>query len=272
MTQINKIQAYYDKFDEWKRLETPEGILEYIITFSEITNYIPKGKRILDLGGGPGRYTIELAKIGYKMTLADLSPKLIEIAKEKAVNIRNIESIDIVNALDLSKYPLESFDCVLLLGPLYHLTENEEIEQVINNTYSVLKPNGKIIASYIPYYCGLSGIVERSGFAPKQVDSNTLKEVFESGIFHNNENSGFQEGNYMKTGKLCSIMEKNGFIKEKIRSIKGIGYRLEKVIIEKRESNIDLFNTIMDIINSSSEDEALIETSGHALYFGTKIR
>lgn len=271
MTQIDKIQAYYDMFDEWKRLETPEGILEYIITFSEITKYIPKGKRILDLGGGPGRYTIELAKVGYKMTLADLSPKLIEIAKEKATNISNIESIDIVNALDLSRYTSESFDSVLLLGPLYHLTENEELEHVIKNIYSVLKPNGKIIASYIPYYCGLAGIIERSGFAPRQVNSITLNEVFESGIFHNNENSGFQEGNYLKTENLCSIMEKHGFITEKVRSIKGVGYRLEKVIIEKRESNLGLFNTILDIINSGSEDKALIETSGHALYFGKKI-
>jgi S-adenosylmethionine-dependent methyltransferase len=271
MTQIDKIQAYYDQFDEWKRLETPEGLLEYLITFAEIKNYIPKESRIFDLGGGPGRYTIELAKIGYKMTLADLSPKLIEIAKDKAKNISNIESIDIVNALDLSRYQTESFDCVLLFGPLYHLTEEDEIKHVLSNVYTVLKPNGKIIASYIPYYCGLSGILERSGFAPKQVDSNTLKDVFASGVFHNKENVGFQEGNYIKTENLCTMMKKCGFTTEKVRSIKGIGYRLEKAIMEKRESDIDLFNTIIDIINSCSEDKALIETSGHALYFGKKI-
>jgi len=212
-----------------------------------------------------------MAKIGYKITLADLSPKLIEIAKNKTKNISNIEAIDIVNALDLSRYQKESFDCVLLFGPLYHLTEQNEINQVLNNVYSVLKPNGKIIASYIPYYCGLSGIIERSDFAPKQVDSNTLKDVFVSGVFHNNENNGFQEGNYIKTEELCRLMGKCGFSKEKVRSIKGIGYRLEKVIMEKHESNIDLFNTIIDIINSSSEDKDLIETAGHALFFGKKI-
>ena len=34
-------------------------------------------------GGGPGRYTIELAKLGYDVVLLDLTPKLLEIAKRK---------------------------------------------------------------------------------------------------------------------------------------------------------------------------------------------
>ena len=81
----------------------------------------------MDLGGGAGVYTVPLAKKGYQVTLADLSERLIEQAKEK-VRAESIENVvaDVVNAIDLSQYPDNMFDIVLVLGPFYHLTEESE--------------------------------------------------------------------------------------------------------------------------------------------------
>ena len=58
------------------------------------------------------------------MVLADLSPRLLEVAKAKFETLglaHAVESIDEVNAQDLSRYGDESFDVVLAFGPFYHL-------------------------------------------------------------------------------------------------------------------------------------------------------
>ena len=59
--------------------------------------YSPRKGLVLDAGGGPGRYTLELARLGYDVVLLDLTPELLGIAKnqiEKARTIVNVNSAD----------------------------------------------------------------------------------------------------------------------------------------------------------------------------------
>ncbi len=89
--------------------------------------YIQPGCSILDIGGGPGHYSIHYAKQGHPVTLLDLSDENVRFAKKKArqcgVKITALQG----NALDLSRFPDESFDTVFLMGPLYHLMNEESI-------------------------------------------------------------------------------------------------------------------------------------------------
>ncbi|MEL7269566.1 MAG: hypothetical protein AAGL34_08330 [Bacteroidota bacterium] len=71
-TDFEKIKDYYQHFDEWGRLETYSGQLELRIVLELISKYLSPPESIFDLGGGPWRYTFELAKKGYKLKLADL--------------------------------------------------------------------------------------------------------------------------------------------------------------------------------------------------------
>jgi hypothetical protein len=65
-------------------------------------------------------------------------------------------------------------------------------------------------------------------------------------------------------------MAQAGFEKILLRSTRGLGYKLEKGIIEKKISDPILYQKIVKIIEASSEDEAVINTCGHALYIGKK--
>ena len=85
MTDFDRVREYYKKFDEDNRLiNDNSGKLEYEMTMKSLNKYLPKNGVILDLGGATGVYTFPLAQKGYQMYLADLSPDLIEKAKEKA--------------------------------------------------------------------------------------------------------------------------------------------------------------------------------------------
>src|SRR5690242_1381381 len=78
------VLAYYAAFGEreWQRLTNPDdGAVEFALTKQFLARYLPPSGRILDLGGGPGRYTIWLAEHDYQVVLADLSPELLAMAR-----------------------------------------------------------------------------------------------------------------------------------------------------------------------------------------------
>ena len=122
------VRNYYATFDEkeWDRLISPEGAIEFTVTTRALDRCLPRAGRILDIGGGPGRYTIWLARRGYRVVLADLSPNLLEIARAKIAEAgvqSHVEAVEACDACDLSLFADASFDGVLCQGPFYHLTE-----------------------------------------------------------------------------------------------------------------------------------------------------
>ena len=285
MTDFEKIKNYYKHFDEKNRLQSDNsGKLEFLMTMSVLEKYLPAvgAKKpecaiadgaefsILDLGGGAGVYTFPLAERGYKVTLADLSETLLAQAKNKKEedNVPNLISCDQINATDLSYYNDNSFDVVLLFGPLYHLLENSERSACIKEIHRVLKPGGKVFASFIPYLSGSIALLSRFYWRPEQVDINTLCEVFKSGQFKNLSDSGFQEGYYPTSEEIENLFDANGFEKIVLRSIRGFGYEKEDMIY-KFENTPD-FDKIIGLINDTAADKSIVEMCGHAIYVGRK--
>ena len=141
----SRVREYYARFGEreWLRLcNADDGAIEFAITCHTLETLLPGSGRVLDLGGGPGRYTIWLAERGYRVVLADLSPALLEIAKEKIAQsgvASNVESVTVADARDLSRWPDDSFDAVLSLGPFYHLPEPSDRKSAAAEMVRVLK-------------------------------------------------------------------------------------------------------------------------------------
>ncbi len=287
MTDFEKIKNYYSKFDEKNRLQNDNsGKLEFLMTMGILEKNLPHPAEmaaadgasaksdgeisILDLGGGAGAYSFPLAKKGYKVTLADLSETLLSQAKKQKEEdkVQNLVSCDQVNATDLSRYKDNSFDVVLLFGPLYHLTEKNEREKCIKEIRRVLKTGGKVFASFIPHLSGSIALVQRFCWSPDQVDINTLEECFNSGKFKNLSDNGFQEGYYPTSEEIENLFAANGFEKQLLRSIRGFGYEKEDVIY-KFENTPD-FDKIIGLINDTAADKSIVEMCGHAMYIGVK--
>ena len=272
MTNFEKVQSYYDASNEWERFDTPEGKLEFELTLPIITSYISQKAEILDLGGGPGRYTIELAKLGHILHLADLSQSLLEVAKQKIdeFGIGNVKSITQVNAVDLSVYADSSFDAVLLLGPLYHLTDETERQSCVKEVRRVLKENGVVFAAFIPHLSGAIGVVDRMFHNPAKVNAETLNRVFEQGIYHNLVDWGWQEAYFPTSNELVSLFSSNGFSKVLLRSVRGWGDTIAEQIYQLKDENLETYRTVMDLINNTADDSSIIEMCSHAIYVGRK--
>lgn len=153
--RTQQIAQFYDDApqQEWDRLG--EGIIEYDLTAALMARHIRPGDRVLDIGGGPGRYSLLLAAMGCQVTLFDLSQGNLALARQKAqeqaLPLQTIHG----NALDAAAYPDEPFDHVLMMGPLYHLFEEEERLQAIRNALAVLRPGGSLWLVFLMLLAGM---------------------------------------------------------------------------------------------------------------------
>jgi len=104
-----------------------------------------KAARILDIGCGTGRHSIELAKRGYTVIGIDLSESLLKRAKEKASE-QNLQIV--FQKHDARKLPfLNEFDLIIMICEgSFPLMETDEMNfQILQNAANALIPKGKLI-------------------------------------------------------------------------------------------------------------------------------
>jgi ubiquinone/menaquinone biosynthesis C-methylase UbiE len=148
----NEVKKFYNKYGikEWNRLEENNySKINFLLHMHFIEKFLYKGMKILDAGCGAGRFSIEFAKRGCKVTLFDISDEQLKIAKEKideaGVN-ENIEGILQGDIRDLSQFENEQFDLVVCYGaPLSYVLEKRETAIIEFNR--VLNKNGLLFIS-----------------------------------------------------------------------------------------------------------------------------
>ncbi|MPZ48846.1 MAG: methyltransferase domain-containing protein [Dehalococcoidia bacterium] len=147
------VVRFYERGGEATHLfESPAGKLEYLRTREIIQRYLkaPPGT-ILDVGGGPGVYACWLASLGYKVHLFDPLDYHVQQALEASARQPDqpLASAIVSDARNLKEVPDGIADAVLLLGPLYHITEYDERGFAWHEAYRVLKPGGFAFATSI---------------------------------------------------------------------------------------------------------------------------
>jgi cyclopropane fatty-acyl-phospholipid synthase-like methyltransferase len=149
MAEINSWQEYFDSHAP-RYMQNPftYGTLKEIDFLVEELA-LPKGSRILDIGCGTGRHSIELAKHGYIVTGVDISSGMLAEA-EVAARDEGVE-IELVN-VNATKYRSEPvFDAAICLceGAFCLLGEGDDPHErdltILRNIFAALKPGGKFV-------------------------------------------------------------------------------------------------------------------------------
>jgi len=139
---------YRDETDENSRLtRSPHGRLEFLRTQELVRRVLPPPLRtVLDIGGATGVHARWLAADGYAVHVVDPVPGHVAAASE----IDGVTA-EIGDARALT-WPDDSADVVLLMGPLYHLTEPADRARALAEARRVLRPGGLLFAAAISRY------------------------------------------------------------------------------------------------------------------------
>ena len=142
---LSEVLSYYREDRERDRLGRGLGVLEFARTREVLEPLLPNAPAtVYDIGGGTGPYARWLVEKGYEVHLLDAAPLHVEMAQE----IPGLASAVHGDARSLP-FTDASADAVLLLGPLYHLTERTDRMQALKEVARVLRPNGRVFAAGI---------------------------------------------------------------------------------------------------------------------------
>ncbi|MBD5144928.1 MAG: class I SAM-dependent methyltransferase [Ruminococcus sp.] len=140
---------FYNSIDEDSRLaDSKHGTVEFLTTMRYIEKYIRQGDCVLEIGAATGRYSHTLARQGYTVDAVELVEHNIEVFRKNTMPDEKI-TVTQGNALDLSAFPDNKYDITLLLGPLYHLYNDEDKRQALSEAIRVTKQGGIIFAAYV---------------------------------------------------------------------------------------------------------------------------
>jgi SAM-dependent methyltransferase len=150
------IDAFYSQAPEENRLEEGAFLLEALRTRELIQRFAPAAPAVvLDIGGAAGAYALWLAETGYTVHLVDAVPRLVEEARRRsAASSRPLASCSVGDARSMT-FDDASADVVLLLGPLYHLTDASDRVRALTEAARMLKPGGRLFAAAISRWASL---------------------------------------------------------------------------------------------------------------------
>ena len=147
--RIDLINAFYDGYREDIRLsKSRHGQLEYITTMYYIHRMLSPHANILEIGAGTGKYSIALANEGHEVTAIELADNNLRILQDNSIGIKNLTVMQ-GDALDLSSLRDNAYDLTLILGPLYHLYQKEDISQALREAIRVTKDGGVLITAFL---------------------------------------------------------------------------------------------------------------------------
>jgi ubiquinone/menaquinone biosynthesis C-methylase UbiE len=166
----SNVARHYDEriFDD-ELVRLPQDCpVEMAVTQRWLGRVAKVGDTVAEIGVGGGHYTEFLARRGCRLRLVDVSARLLEAAMEKLRKsglADAIASCHHASGARLEGLESESFDLVLLMGPLYHLRSLAERRRSVHESARILKKGGNLFAAGINRLSYLRDLL-RFKFAP----------------------------------------------------------------------------------------------------------
>jgi len=265
-----EVDAYYARGIEIGRLFRGHGTIELARTQEILLRHLPPPPvTVLDVGGGTGVYACWLASRGYRVTLVDASPFHIEQAQ--SASARQPEAPLLGCRLGDARRLDEgdtSVAIVLLLGPLYHLTERRDRIQALVEARRVLEPGGLVFAAAVGRFASLlSGVAENLLGDPDFADivardlrdgqhrNPTAKEYFTTAFFHRPE-------------ELEGEMREAGFELIDLLGVEGPAWLLPD--LEKRWADSAERERLLQAARAVEREPTLLGLPPHLLAIGLK--
>ena len=266
---IETVRNFYDQGaeKEWTRLE--EHPFEFIFTTWMMDKYIRPDDTILDIGGGPGRYSIHYAQKGCAVTLVDLSVGNVNFARQKAEEVKVPLTAYAKNCLELETLDLGQFDHVFLMGPLYHLLEEADRVRAVESALRHLRPGGKLYVSFITVFAGILYDLQNAG---QLIIDHTIPEAapFFDAVAAGRDfpnRIGFTTNYMYHQRNILPFLERFGLKRLHLFGQEGILSPNYKDLLTRTPEEIELW---VELAKKYLEIPELLAFSEHVMYIGEK--
>lgn len=263
------IRNYYDQNAQYEWDRKKRHRTEFALTKRALIDYLPEPPAdILDCGGGPGRYTIELSRLGYQVTLFDLSEGNLKLAQVKASEAGIvIAGCEKGNATDLSRFESETFDAVLLMGPMYHLIREDQRGVALDEVHRVLKPGGKLFVAFLTSY---TPIRYSAVFLADQILENLgrIELILEEGFVPPPEKTSSEFiAHFVHPTEVTKMIWDKGFEVVNLLGLEGLVSRIEE---EVNKLNGEAWQAWVDLNYRVAADESIHGCTEHLMVVAEK--
>ncbi len=275
------VLAGYNAGIESNRLRTGIGIIEFERTKEILLDKLPKPPAVIyDIGGGYGEYAWWLTSLGYEVHLFDISETNIKMSEELVNEYPNIhlESAEVCDARSVPRES-KSADVILLMGPLYSITEYEERILAIRESYRLLKDDGILFTAALTPYGGLlHRITVYHDFEDNkacELDNPDVMSMFEraltDGCYINPErkiSSGLGSSHFHTAKALREELKRGGFDTSSVHGVMGGAWLAPNLdeLLDDEETKEALMKTVRML----DTHEEIIGLSGHLLAVSRK--
>lgn len=263
--------AHYESGVEEKRL-LKEGSysLEFYRTKQILSRYLPrKPVTILDVGGGPGRYSFWLASKGHRVHLVDIVP--LHIRQARAIQRKSKHPLASIRLGDARKLDLEngSVDIVVLFGPLYHLVQKKERFKALSEARRVLSRRGLVFAAGISRFTSaLDGAF--MGYIRDPAFIKIIEQDLKTGQHRNPDNvpEYFTTSFFHHPDELKAELRQAGFKSIKVYAITGFAWLMPK--LKQFWADPTLRSQLLAILEQLELEPSMLGVSDHLLAIGQK--
>jgi len=262
-------QAYdEDPESEWRRLvKAPYQSLEFRVIMDRLGRYLPAAGRILDAGGGPGRYAIELCRLGYEVVLLDLSAGCLDAAREKMRSqpadvrgrLRDYVQGDV---RDLSTFDDGAFDAVLCLDPLSYVCDAGERAKATSELLRVAAPGAPVCIAARGYLAVVRHILR---YFREELKDPSFTQLVETG-------DTLDRGvpvHFFRAAELRALAEGAGLETVEMAGCEGLSSGLDAETNALAEDR-DTWERWAELVVETASDTTLVDGAGHMLYVGRK--
>jgi ubiquinone/menaquinone biosynthesis C-methylase UbiE len=268
---MSNVINYYSNFDEWGRLDREP--IEFQVNSHYIKKHMPTKGNVLDNGAGPGKYAMGLAKEGYTVTVTDLTPKLVGIAERKAQELDLTEQFNgfyVADSRDLSDIKDDQFDASLMLGPMYHLQEENDRIKAVKELNRVTKKDGIVFVAFMSRTKHIfSSLMSPENWKPNN-NMDSITQFSQTGCFNHADENRFTGAYYFNIDDIQPFMEGQGF-----ESLELIGSNVGAILNNDhwnywRDKGEQEVEKIIQLLIEKAGDPYILGQSSHLLYIGRK--
>jgi SAM-dependent methyltransferase len=262
---VNFYEHLPDEASEAPRLSVGLGQLELARTREVILRHLPPPPQtILDIGGAAGAYSGWLGGLGYHAQLIDPVARHVHQARQDA----RIARAEIGDARQIER-PDESADAVLLMGPLYHLTEREDRLRAVHEARRVLRPGGLLFAAAIVRFASLLDGLARGFLDDPRFDA-IVEEDLRTGQHRNptGDPAYFTSAFFHLPEELRTELLEAGLSVVELVGVEGPGWLAAN--FEERWADPARRQRLLDLVRSVEHEPALLGFSPHLLAVATR--